>query len=58
MRHKEIKVVVRSPETEEGKMLLQDTIDTIHAEMLVEYIESLNCSLAEKIRLLEYIANG
>ena len=58
MRYKEIPLVVHLPETEEGKALLQDTIDTCHAEMIVAYIESLKCSVAEKKRLLDHVING
>lgn len=58
MRHKNIEVIVHYPETEEGKRLLQDTINTIHAEMIVSYIENLKCSIAEKKRLLDYVIHG
>lgn len=51
-------VRVHYPQTKEGMEHLDDVMTTIHAELVVNYIMNLNCSVEEKKRLLHYAAHG
>ena len=51
-----MKVIVHYPETPEKQALFDARVAKFHAEYVVRYIEKLNCSTAQKLKLLDAIA--
>lgn len=50
-----MKIRMHFPTTEEGKQALQDRLAETHAQMIKDYIEKLNCSSEQKVRLFNEI---
>jgi hypothetical protein len=50
-----IRVIVHGPTTEEGKRALAKRVARVHADMVSQYIQSLNCSYEQKIQLLDAV---
>ncbi|WP_432665270.1 hypothetical protein R9X47_03260 [Wukongibacter baidiensis] len=50
-----MKIKMHFPKTKEGKQALQERVAEAHARMIKNYIEKLQCSPEEKIRLFNQI---
>ena len=48
-----INVIVYYPKTEQGKRELAERVAGIHADMVNQYIEKLNCPSDQKVELLD-----
>ena len=51
-----LKIIVYYPQSPEGQANLNALVGKIHAEYVAQYVEKLNCSTAQKLRLLDAIA--
>lgn len=49
-------VRVHYPQTEEGLKELYDRLASIQAEIIIGYINNLNCTYEEKVQLLKQVA--
>ena len=50
-----MKIRMHFPTTEEGKEALQERIAEVHVQMIKHYINRLECSPEEKVRLFDEI---
>ena len=50
-----MKIRMHFPTTEEGKEALQERIAEVHVKMIKHYINKLECSPEEKVRLFDEI---
>ncbi len=53
--HKQVKVLVHYPRTEQGRSELCTRIAKFHANYVAWYIEKLSCPTEQKLRLLDAI---
>ena len=51
-----IKIIVHYPETPEKQAEFDARVAKFHAEYVVQYIEKLNCPTAQKLKLLDAVA--
>ena len=51
----EINVIVHYPETEEGKRELARRVASVHADMVSQYIQKLDCPSEQKEKLLDAV---
>ena len=47
------KVLVHMPETEEASRELASRAAAVHADIVIRYIQKLNCPAAQKLKLLD-----
>ena len=50
-----IHVIVHYPKTEEGKRELAERVAGVHADMVNQYIKTLNCPSEQKVQLLDAV---
>jgi glutaredoxin 2 len=50
-----IQVIVHYPQTEEGKRVLAQRVASVHADMVNQYIQKLNCPSEQKVQLLDAV---
>ena len=51
-----IKIIVYYPETQEKQTMFDECMAKFHAEYVAQYIEKLNCSLNQKLKLIDAVA--
>jgi hypothetical protein len=51
-----IKIIVHYPETPEKQAQFDARVAKYHAEYVAQYIERLNCSTEQKLKLLDAVA--
>ena len=51
-----IKIIVHYPETPEKQAQFDARVAKFHAEYVAQYIEKLNCPTAQKLKLLDAVA--
>lgn len=51
-----IEIIVYYPETPEKQALFDTRVAKFHAEYVARYIEKLNCSTEQKLKLIDAIA--
>ena len=51
-----LKIIVHYPETPEKQAEFDARVAKFHAEYVVQYIEKLNCSTDQKLKLLDAVA--
>jgi hypothetical protein len=50
-----MEIHVHYPETEEGMLALQDTVEEIHAQSIIKYIKRLDCTESTRAELFEHL---
>ena len=50
-----INIVVHYPKTEEGKRELERRVAEVHADMVTQYLNKLNCPSQQKLQLLDAV---
>lgn len=50
-----IEVVVHYPTTEERKRELAERVASVHADMVIQYIDKLECPTRQKLELLDAV---
>jgi hypothetical protein len=50
-----ISVIVHEPKTNEGKQKLSKCVSDVHANLVVQFINSLNCPFEQKIQLFDAV---
>ena len=50
-----INVIVHYPKTGEGMCQLAERVASVHADMVTQYIQKLNCPLKQKLQLLDAV---
>ena len=50
-----IQVIVYYPKTEEGKRELAQRVASVHADMVTQYIDKLQCPTSQKLALLDAV---
>ena len=52
-----LNIIVHYPETTEKQALFDARVAKFHAEYVAQYIEKLNCSKEQKLKLLDAVIN-
>lgn len=53
-----VKIIVHYPRTSEKQSQLDKLVAKFHAEYVAQYIEKLNCSVEQKMKLLDAVAEA
>ena len=53
-----INVIVHYPKTEEGKRELAVRVASVHADMVNQYINKMNCPSEQKVQLLDAVSKS
>ena len=54
-KHAPINIIVHYPKTEEGKRELAERVASVHADMVIQYIDKLECPTRQKLELLDAV---
>ena len=52
---KDISVILHMPEAPEARESLQASMDRIHADAIISYLRRLECSIEQKLALLDEV---
>ena len=53
-----LEVIVHYPETPEKQLLFDKIVAKFHAEFVAQYVEKLNCTTEQKLRLIDAVAKN